>query len=150
MSNQYNQEQTMNQIAQTIQQTYYDRFKELEEEYQLHFASRLYAWNSDATAHELLKELRPSIVPSTHDDRQQLLVKLVADLEHKDFERDVNNYANRKEFFDRYPDLFTLQLVLFRIRHWYCIYGVDERELLFSILPLDRITKRCVFCLRMP
>ncbi len=129
----------MSSLAQKIRAIYFQRFDELELEYQLHYASRLYSWNDDPEAAEKLRELRPVIVPPSTSERLKNLQAISEELAHKDFERDVNNYGLRKPYFDKYPHLLLIHSALFRIRHWYCIYGIDERDALFELLPQKEI-----------
>src|SRR5690606_1322695 len=122
-------------IAEAIRNTYFDRFDEMELEYQLHYASRLYAWSSDESARQKLEQIRDAILPADHEGRVASLKNIRTELANKDYERDVNNYAARKPYFEKYPDLLLTHNALFRIRHWYCIYGVDERTSLFDLVP---------------
>jgi hypothetical protein len=128
-------------IAQLVKNTYFDRFDELELEYQLHFASRLYSWSNDQKALEKLRSLRTTLVPTNTTTRLANLHHIKEELAVKNFERDVNNYEQRKPYFEKYPDLLLVHNALFRIRHWHCIYGVDERALLFELLPHTEIDK---------
>jgi len=129
----------MQNTTDKVRKTYFDRFDEMELEYQLHFASRLSAWNGDQAAKQKLADLEHIVVPSSHDERIKNLEDVRLELAAKDFERDVNNYQARKPFFEKYPDLLLVHNALFRIRHWYCIYGIDEREGLFEVLPKQQV-----------
>jgi hypothetical protein len=122
-----------------IRTTYLSRFNEMTLEYRLHFTSRLYAWNSDPEAARLLRAIQPEVLPANHEDRLQALKDIREELVHKDYARDVNDYTRRKPFFDSYPNLLLLHNALFRIRHWLCIYGQDERTSLYEIIPKDDV-----------
>ncbi|HSW98871.1 MAG TPA: hypothetical protein VLF71_03465 [Candidatus Saccharimonadales bacterium] len=126
-------------LASIVRKTYFSRFSELELDYKLHFASRLYTWGGDAEAAQKLAELRPVVLPATHAARLANLQGMAAELGHKNFVRDINNYATRKPYFEKYPQLLLLHNMLFRIRRWECIYGVDERASLFQIIPEQEI-----------
>ena len=123
------------QLSNKVRQTYFDRFDEMDLEYRLHFASRLYAWSGDDDAKRLLDTLRPAVLPATHESRKENLFAIKEELRLKDYERDVNDYVRRKPYFEKYPNLLLLHSALFRLRHWLCIYGIDERSLLYELLP---------------
>lgn len=129
----------MDQLTDIVKQTYLRRFDELELEYQFHFASRMYAWTGDTDARQRLEQLKEHMVPMTHDGRVQALHTIEHELAIKDYERDVNNYARRKPFFAAYPKLLLVHNALFRIRHWWCVYGIDERESLFTLVPKEDV-----------
>jgi hypothetical protein len=122
-----------------IKQTYLERFDEMTLEYRLHFASRLYSWNGDTDAQKLLETMQSEIVPATHEERLASLVGIADELVVKDYERDVNDYARRQPFFEAYPALLLIHNALFRIRHWYFLYDIDERDALFSVVSKDEI-----------
>jgi hypothetical protein len=129
------------QPAQTIKNTYLERFNEMTLEYRLHFASRLFAWSADPDAKQLLDAIKNEVIPETTEKRRDSLFAIRDELIHKDYERDVNDYARRKPFFDSYPDLLLLHSALFLIRHWLCIYGVDERPMLYELIPKAQVTE---------
>ena len=129
----------MDQLVDIVKQTYFRRFDELELEYQFHFASRMYAWTGDPNAKQRLGQLIEHILPATHDGRVQALRTIRQELAMKNYERDVNNYVQRKPFFDAYPQLLLMHNALFRIRHWWCVYGVDERDSLFELASKEEI-----------
>ena len=129
----------MDQLTDIVKQTYFHRFDELELEYQFHFASRMYAWTGDTNAKQRLGQLKEHLLPATHDGRVQALHAIRQELAVKNYERDVNNYARRKPFFDAYPNLLLIHNALFRIRHWRCVYGIDERESLFELVSKKEI-----------
>lgn len=130
---------SMDQLTDIVKQTYFRRVDELELEYQFHFASRMYAWTGDDEAKQRLEQLKERMMPMTHEGRVQALFDIKQELVVKDYERDVNNYALRKPFFAAYPKLLLIHNALFRIRHWWCVYGVDERESLFELVPKEEI-----------
>ncbi len=129
------------QLNSIVKNTYLLRFEEMTLEYRLHFASRLYSWSHDSDAEALLDQLKDEIVPPTLEQRRENLFSIQTELINKDYERDVNDYARRKPFFDRYPQLLLLHSALFRIRHWYCIYDIDERPLLYELIPKTEVQK---------
>jgi hypothetical protein len=111
----------------------------MELEYKLHYASRLYSWNNDESAHQKLMDIKNAVMPTDHEQRVANLEHIRAELAIKDFERDVNNYVARKPYFEKYPDLLLVHNALFRIRHWYCIYDIDERPALFQMVPKQQV-----------
>lgn len=129
------------QLRNKVRQTYIDRFNEMDIEYCLHFASRLYAWSEDNDAKQLLDNLRPEVLPANHKERRQHILAIREELRIKNYDRDVNDYARRKLYFEKYPNLLLVHNALFRIRHWLCIYDVDERELLYELVPRHEVSR---------
>lgn len=141
VSNRQITSKNLHDLARDVKNIYFSRFDEMELEYKLHFASRLASWsnNADEPAASKLQSLRPEVLPAEHKARIANLQNIREELAHKDYERDINNYQARKPYFAKYPSLLLVHNALFRIRHWYCIYGVDERQALFDIAPIDEI-----------
>lgn len=129
----------MQPIASIIKSTYFERYDEMPLDYRLHYASRLAAWELNADATAKLAQIKDEVVPKTHDERWNTIASIREELKVKDYERDVNDYARRKPFFEKYPDLLLLHNTLFRLRHWFCIYDIDERALLYDLLPKEKI-----------
>lgn len=129
----------MQSIASTIRSTYFERYDEMPLEYRLHYASRLAAWENDADAIDKLALIKQEVLPASHEARREALFAIHEELRVKDYARDVNDYERRKPYFEKYPELLLIHNALFKIRHWYCIYGVDERPTLYDLAPKEYI-----------
>lgn len=140
----YSKDKEMKELATRVYDKYMARFDELELEYQFHFASRMYAWTGGNSAQQRLKQIKERVMPTTHDGRVQALHDIKHELTAKDYERDVNNYTQRKPFFTKYPRLLLIHNSLFRIRHWLCVYGIDECESLFELATKEEIESMLV------
>lgn len=132
-------QKTTTQLADSVQNTYFERFNELTAEFKFHFASRLYSWKDAPQAAAKLRRMRSTFVPATHAGRLANLQNIKSDLAKEDLHKKYNNYGAREPYFKTHPQLLLLQQMLFMIRHWYCVYGVDERDLLFKIIPQKQI-----------
>lgn len=80
-------------------------------------------------------------MPPSHAKRAESLQGIRAELAKKDFARDIRNYHLRQPYFEKYPQLLLLHNALFRIRYWYCLYGQDERDALFRLIPEQEIRR---------
>jgi hypothetical protein len=120
-------------LAAEIKSYYLSNYQRLPKHKQFHLASRLAAWEGSPAAFEILRELRPYMVPG--DKRAALSVEMNRPV------RRVYGYNLRKKYFEKYPDLFGLHESLFKIRHWKEIYGIDARDELVEVAGRDTMTQ---------
>jgi len=120
-------------MAKDIQQYYYSRLAELPATKQFHFASRLSAWCNDPAARIVLEQMRITMLPDHSAERVTILSE---HLQHKAYDNPTMPAAAlRLPYFAAYPQLYGLELALFRVRHWLSVYGVDARQQLQQVIP---------------
>lgn len=127
----------VNILAERVTSTYFSRLSELSLTTQFHFNSRTYSWSNNLKAKENLLGLQAEFMPATQEERAEVLKSIIIPKEGAG-ER-INAYEVRLPYFEKYPLLRPVNLVLFRLRHWLHIYGVDERELLFAMFSKEDI-----------
>jgi hypothetical protein len=119
-----------------IKEYYYANTDKLSNEKRFHFASRLAAWNSDPRAQQMLETSVNFLLPDTETnagkDTLSRLLQMSQDGEQ-------NAQELRLPFFNKYPDLYGLELAIFRVRHLKYIYGIDLTNDLLSLYPKKRI-----------
>jgi hypothetical protein len=123
-------------LAQSIEQYYLQRYKTLENSKQFHFASRLAAWDGNKNARELLATQLHHLLPSRDTPAVRHLLKELLQKQPKSIRigREL-----REPYLQKYPDLYGLQLAIFRVRHLKCVYGIDISTELYSLYPLNEI-----------
>ncbi|HUB93458.1 MAG TPA: hypothetical protein VMB52_03060 [Verrucomicrobiae bacterium] len=127
----------MNNLSNDIYNYYTERFFELPFDKQLHFASRLYLWSHDAFARERLDELRATV---TADGQPDVALKDVY-MQGKTsiFHGSKNAAELRAPYFEKYPELRTLVMVLFRLTFLQTVYGLDGRTVLFKLYDRSQV-----------
>lgn len=121
-----------------IKRYYYDHGDILSKEKRFHFASRLAAWNGDPKARRILEEMSHFLL--SQDDPASRTEMLHTILTRQQTGR-RNAHELRAPFFARYPDLYRLQLALFRVRHLKYIYGVDLTDDLLALYPKEKFVQ---------
>lgn len=101
-------------LSERAKQTYIERFSELSEVKRFHFATRLKNFQK---ASEFDDYLQNNIPPAD----------LAEILENNDFTQ-VNFYERRKDYFEKYDRLYSLEAALFRVNHLKNEYDIDIRE----------------------
>lgn len=125
-------------LAERIKQHYFDNLTALPDEKKFHFASRIYSWSADPKARRVLKQLRPSLQPVPEPGGIEKMVdELMAD--DPDAKAKINAAALRQAYFEMYPDIRSINRVLFRARHLLTVYGVDIRQDIFKILGIPKL-----------
>lgn len=121
-------------IPQRVHAYYTQHFDQLADDKQFHFASRMAAWNNDIFSKNYLKSVESRYLASEDAVRSAL-----TDLLHNPPKAKINAAEARQPYFDTYPELRGRMLALFRVRHLFTIYGVDTRELLLELVPLESL-----------
>ncbi len=116
-------------LAARIKQYYFENVGKLPEDKQFHYATRIAAWDGDARAFELLRQLRSFVVP---DSSQDALTAMLQEMIAKPQSGRRNAHDLRRPFFEEFPQLYGLHSALFRTRHLISVYGVDARPSLFA------------------
>ncbi len=125
------------QLAQSIKDSYYQHLSELPLGKQIHFCTRLAAWEGDKAALDYLRTLRPMFVPTPFSEdkmRDSLRTILIGPATGE-----PNAFKLRKPYFDKYPSLRTVDNTLFRVRHLLTVYGVDTRPLLLGLIAKEQL-----------
>lgn len=116
-------------LSERAKRTYIERFSELSEVKRFHFATRLKNHQKSAVFNDYLQENIPTC-------------NLAEILQNNDYSK-VNFYESRKEFFEKYDRLYSLEAALFRVNHLKNEYGIDIREELTELYPKQDIYRLC-------
>lgn len=116
-------------LSERAKQTYIERFSELSEVKRFHFATRLKNYQKSKDFDGYLQENIPT------SDLSEIFA-------NNDFS-EVNFYENRKEYFEKYDRLYSLEAALFRVNHLKNEYDIDIREELTKLYPQEDIYKLC-------
>jgi len=119
-----------------ISDYYYSNAAILTEAKRFHFASRMFAWNGDPKARRILETTRDFLLPSTDTATIKAMLQSLLSTQQTGKR---NAHELRSPFFAKYPDLYGLQLALFRVRHLKYIYGIDTRREFESLYPTEKI-----------
>jgi hypothetical protein len=108
--------------AASIQLYYQDNFDLLPLDKQFHFAYRLLAWNNDDWSKTILKNIKDDFLSSRLTDflHSKLPQNQLSPLRHY--------------YFDKYPRVFAIDLILHQIRHTRVVYNVDISEELWKVI----------------
>ncbi|HWT55402.1 MAG TPA: hypothetical protein VN031_00010 [Candidatus Microsaccharimonas sp.] len=127
----------MNDLSNTVYRYYCEHFDELSADKQLHFASRLFLWSADQFGEQKLAALRARV---THHDDPTAALRSVYDEAVKTIHHGSKNAAElRAPYFEKYPKLRAVAMVLFRLTFLDSIYGLDARPTLFEIFPKEEL-----------
>ncbi len=116
-------------LSERAKQTYVERFSELSEVKRFHFATRLKNFQKISDFDDYLQNNIPA-------------VNLEEILENNDYTQ-VNFYEDRKDYFEKYDRLFSLEAALFRVNHLKNEYGIDIREELTQLYSETDIYALC-------
>lgn len=129
----------MNNLSNNVYDYYCSRFAELPLDKQLHFASRLFLWSGDEFGRQKLTKLRGTV---TANDDPQAALKTVYQDALKTIHHGSKNAAElRAPYFEKYPRLRPLAMVLFRLTFLESIYRVDGRETFFELFSKTEVEK---------
>lgn len=117
-------------LSANVRQFYLDHFRQLPEDKQFHFASRLSAWNGDVECKKLLEDIRARFI--TEDIGDSLKSLMLQPPEAR-----INAAQLRQSYFDKFPGIRGKMLALFRVRHLKYIFDVDTSQELLQLIPLD-------------
>lgn len=125
------------ELARSIKDNYYAHLAELPLGKQIHFCTRIAAWEGDQAALEHLRGLRPQFVPEPYSEEAMLhtLSKILAG----PATGETNASRLREPYFEKYPTLRTTDNTLFRVRHLLNVYGVDTRPLLLKLVAKEEL-----------
>lgn len=133
----------MNDLSNRVYEYYCAHFSELTESKQLHFASRLALWSQDEFSEQTLAAIRPYVTYS--DDAAKALRSVYAEALQTIHHGSKNAAALRAPYFEKYPKLRAVAMVLFRLTFLKTIYGLDGKQTLFEIFPqaeLDELMRQ--------
>jgi hypothetical protein len=116
-------------LSERAKKTYTERFSELSEVKRFHFATRIKNFYGVSDFNDYLQ----NNVPKN---------ELPDILDNNDFS-EVNFYESRKEFFEKYDRLYSLEAALFRVNHLKNEYDIDIREELTKLYPKEKIFSLC-------
>ena len=116
-------------LSERAKKTYAERFSELSEVKRFHFATRIKNFYGVSDFNDYLQ----NNVPKN---------ELSDILDNNDFS-EVNFYESRKEFFEKYDRLYSLEAALFRVNHLKNEYDIDIREELTKLYPKEKIFSLC-------
>jgi len=133
----------MNDLSNNVYDYYLGHFAELSPDKQLHFASRLYLWSGDERCAEHLRQLRAGV---TLGDDPGAALREVYNLAQTTIHHGSKNAAaERAPHFERYPELRSVVMVLFRLTFLRTVYGIDARGAFYDLYPaqtLDDLQQR--------
>lgn len=109
----------------TVKEYYYQHFDELSEEKKFHFATRIKNFFHSHDFDDYLANNIPS-------------QDLAPIFDNNDFSN-VNNYAERKPFFEKYPNLYGIEAALFRTNHLLNEYKIDVRDQFQNFCSKERL-----------
>jgi hypothetical protein len=127
----------MKDLSNSIYAYYLAHRSELSADHAFHFASRLYQWDQDDGARQLLDELKDDF---TCQGSSEAAVQLMLEKAKTDPYKNVTNALERRlPFFEKYPLLRACNLVLFRLTFLQTIYNIDARELFFRYFSREEV-----------
>lgn len=127
----------MIKLYNTIYQYYRTHFERLPLDKQLHFASRLYLWDDDEFGQEQLATLRSQV---TANDDPVAALQEVYDAAMQTIHHGSKNAAElRAPYFEKYPRLRLIAMLLFRATFLKTIYDIDARPALFALVSRQEI-----------
>jgi hypothetical protein len=121
----------MENLSNSIYSYYVTRFDELPFDKQLHFASRLYLWSSDSFGAQKLSGLREQV--TNGNDPAQALRTVYNNAMATIFHGSKNAAELRAPYFEKYPEIRAMAMVLFRLTFLDSIYGLDTRATFFDL-----------------
>lgn len=127
----------MEKLSNSIYTYYTDNFETLPFDKQLHFASRLFLWTGDAFSAEQLAVLRPKV--TAHEDVTAAMREVYSRGLETVHHGSKNAAELRAPYFQKYPRLRTLAMVLFRLTFLESIYGLDARQTLYELFSKTEI-----------
>jgi hypothetical protein len=123
-------------LATHVETYYFAHFAELEPSKQFHFAARLAAWDGNERARNLLPARQAHLLPSQDP---AAVKQTLAQLLDRQPEKLKIGRALREPYLQKYPELYGLELAIFRVKNLKDIYGIDVSGALLECLPLERI-----------
>ena len=129
----------MNKLCNEIYHFYIDNFDTLPLDKQFHFASRLWLWSDDGFCARRLQGLRTSV---TGDNSTEKALRSVYEQGKLSVHHGSKNASGlRAPYFEKYPDLRTVAMVLFRYTFLKTIYAIDGRKTLLGLFSGHEIEK---------
>ncbi len=123
----------MNELSNSVYDYYCQHFSELTDSKQLHFASRLKLWSGDQFGADTLAALRPGV---TQDENPDAALRAVYAEALRTIHHGSKNAAElRAPYFEKYPQLRAVAMVLFRLTFLKTIYNLDAKATLFELFP---------------
>lgn len=109
----------------SVRDYYFEHFDELTPEKQFHFATRMKNFLRVCDFDKWLSENQPD-------------TELKPIISNNDYSG-VAQFAIRKPFFEKYPDLYGVEAALFRVHHLMKEYDVDIRGEFLKLYPKERL-----------
>lgn len=126
------------QLAKDVQDYYFDRLKTLDKSTQFHFASRMAPWTDDPRAVKHLSLLKAWMSEPARS------VKNFNDYVNETLNQPppakINATERRTPYFEKYPQLRSLDFILFKARHLLTLYDMDVRPYLLKSIDMDQVT----------
>lgn len=113
----------------SVRDYYYQHFDELDSYDQFHFASRI---KNYFKTHDFDDYFKQNVL-------DQDLAPIFA---NNDYSK-VNNAAERKPYFDKYPNLYAIEAALFRVNHLLNEWGIDIRDQFLQYEPKASLYALC-------
>lgn len=127
----------MNHLSNSIYDYYVAHFDELTFDKQLHFASRLLLWSGDSFGRQKLQALRAEV--TSHEQPDAALRAVYARGMETIHHGSKNAAVLRAPYFERYPQLRVVALVLFRLTFLKTIYQLDARSTFFELFDKQEV-----------
>lgn len=125
----------MNDLHDLVYRYYLEHFDELPFDKQFHFASRLFLWNQDDFGRTQIPRLRAEF--TAHDNPHKALQQIFDEAQGSPVHGSKNAAELRRPYFEKYPQLKTQVLLLFRTAFMKHMYGIDAHDDLLSILSVE-------------
>lgn len=127
----------MDDLSNNIYAYYRRHFDEMPRDKQLHFASRIFLWDSDSFGKEKLASLRSYV---TDYGRPELALQTVyAEAKRTVYDGSQNSLKHRLQYFEKYPWVRPVSSTLFRLTFLDTIYGIDTRRTFSKLFPPDTL-----------
>lgn len=122
----------MTDTARTVYNYYISHFTDLPFDKQFHFASRLFLWRQDEFCQQQLDQLQAAF--TANRSPAEALHTIYAESVGSPVHGSKNAAELRRPYFEKYPQLKTQVLLLFRAAFMLQMYGIDGRKELFDII----------------
>lgn len=126
-------------LPQAIYAYYRDNFADLTFWKRLHFATRLANWDEDAFCKDKLAAMRDEVMGET--DIPTTLARLYDRYSNSAPQGPKNAAELRMPYFEKYPELRTINIILFRALVYTTTYDIDCRRQVNQLFPDDTIGK---------
>ena len=126
-------------LHQSVYDYYCTHFEELSFWKKIHFATRLAHWDNDIFCHDNLAKMRLDTIGEI--DVETTLKQLYYRYKDTPPKSPKNAAELRLPYFEKYPELRTINIVLFRALVYMQSYNIDCRSYIDQLFPHDKIGK---------